>query len=67
MNKLFDKVVDLPFLGEPNDIAVTVQSMKSIPDGWSVSPFIQEVACDHLTYFEHPEGLKALLTALAQF
>ena len=66
MKKLFDKVVDLPFLGEPNDIAVTVQSIKSIPDGWSVSPFIQEVACDHLTYFNHPECLKALLTALTQ-
>jgi pimeloyl-ACP methyl ester carboxylesterase len=66
MKKLFDKVVALPFLGEPNDIAVTVHSIKSLPDGWSVSPFIQEVACDHLTYFNHPEGLKAVLTALAQ-
>ncbi|MFP4120706.1 MAG: caspase family protein [Coleofasciculus sp.] len=66
MKKLFDKAVALPFLGEPNDIAVTVHSIKSLPDGWSVSPFIQEVACDHLTYFNHPEGLKALLTALTQ-
>jgi hypothetical protein len=56
----------LPFLGEPNDIAVTVQSIKSLPKGWNVSPFIQEVACDQLTYFNHPEGLKALLTALTQ-
>ncbi|MEQ9000660.1 MAG: caspase family protein [Coleofasciculus sp. B1-GNL1-01] len=66
MKKLFDKAVALPFLGEPNDIAVTVHSIKSLPDGWSVSPFIQEVACDHLTYFNHPEGLKALLTTLTQ-
>jgi pimeloyl-ACP methyl ester carboxylesterase len=66
IKNLFDKAVALPFLGEPNDITVTVQSIKSLPDGWSVSPFIQEVACDHLTYFNHPEGLKALLTALAQ-
>jgi len=66
MKKLFDKAVALPFLGEPNDIAVTVHSIKSLPDGWSISPFIQEVACDHLTYFNHPEGLKALLTALTQ-
>ncbi|MEQ8974866.1 MAG: caspase family protein [Coleofasciculus sp. C1-SOL-03] len=66
IKKLFDKAVALPFLGEPNDITVTVQSIKSLPDGWSVSPFIQEVACDHLTYFNHPEGLKAVLTALAQ-
>ncbi|MEQ8463974.1 caspase family protein [Coleofasciculus sp. E1-EBD-02] len=66
MKKLFNKAVALPFLGEPNDIAVTVQSIKSLPDGWSIFPFIQEVACDHLTYFNHPEGLKAVLTALAQ-
>ncbi|MEQ8959386.1 MAG: caspase, partial [Coleofasciculus sp. C2-GNP5-27] len=66
MKKLFDKVVALPFLGEPNDIAVTVQSIKSLPDGWSVSPFIQEVACNHLTYFNYQESLKAVLTALAQ-
>ncbi|MBW4477808.1 MAG: hypothetical protein KME54_13285 [Tolypothrix brevis GSE-NOS-MK-07-07A] len=28
---LFKKVVDLPFFGVPNDIAVTVHSIKNIP------------------------------------
>jgi pimeloyl-ACP methyl ester carboxylesterase len=65
IQKLFNQVIDLPFLSEPNDMAVTVQSIKSLPDGWIISPFIQEVACDHLTYFSHPESLKALLTTLA--
>jgi hypothetical protein len=64
--KLFANVVALPFLNEPNDIAVTVHSIKHIPDGWGLSPFVQEVACDHLTYFDCEVGLKALFRAIAQ-
>ncbi|MBP5975968.1 caspase family protein [Brasilonema sp. CT11] len=66
---LFKKVVALPFFGVPNDIAVTVDSITSIPFGGKRSPFIQEVACDHMSYFgtEFTEvGLEALITALEQ-
>jgi len=66
MQNLFGKVVALPFFGQPNDIAVTVQSIRNVTDGRSLPPEIQEVACDHLTYFNHPEGLKALIAAFAQ-
>ena len=66
---LFKKVVALPFYGVPNDIAVTVDSIKNIPKGRKRSPFIQEVACDHMSYFgtEFTEvGLEALVAALIQ-
>ncbi|NMG06347.1 caspase family protein [Brasilonema sp. UFV-L1] len=66
MQSLFGQVVGLPFFGQANDIAVTVHSIKNITDGRVLSPQIQEVACDHLTYFNHPEGLKALIAVLGQ-
>jgi hypothetical protein len=49
------------FLGAPNDIAVGVTSMTSIPEG-RVKPVA--VACDHLTYFSSPAGLAALAEVL---
>ena len=64
---LFKKVVELPFFGEPNDIAVRVDSIKSIPTGRSHPPHIQEVPCDHMSYFLNEPtkvGLKALLAAM---
>ncbi len=64
--KLFRRVVESPFSGVANDIAVTVQSIKSIPEKRKIAPQIQEIACDHLTYFDTPEGLNALSQALSQ-
>ncbi|MEH2332883.1 caspase family protein [Nostoc sp.] len=64
---LFKKVVNLPFFGIANDIAVTVDSIENIPKGRSLAPIVQPVACDHLSYFsiELPEvGLDALITAI---
>ncbi|MDJ0595672.1 MAG: caspase family protein [Pleurocapsa sp. MO_226.B13] len=66
--RLFNKVVELPFFGAPNDIAVKVDSITSIPTGREHPPNIQEVPCDHMSYFlnEPTEvGLKALLAAIA--
>jgi hypothetical protein len=73
---LFNTVVALPFSGVPNDIAVTVESIKSLPK-WrglrptqvSLLPDIQEVACDHMSYFlsePNEVGLKALVAAITQ-
>lgn len=67
--RLFKKVVELPFFGAPNDVAVKVDSITSIPTGRSHPPHIQEVPCDHLSYFlnEPTEvGLKALLEAITR-
>ncbi len=70
LHKLFDplvdKVVDWTFFSQPNDIAVTVTSIKSVSLKRSPKPRIvlPDTACDHLTYFSHPAGLEALAQAL---
>lgn len=58
IQKLGTQIVEFPFLGQPNDIAVKVDSIENIPEGRNITPNIQEVACDHLTYFV--EGSQAL-------
>ncbi|HEY9852947.1 MAG TPA: caspase family protein [Leptolyngbyaceae cyanobacterium] len=66
IQKLCSRVVELPFFGQMNDIAVTVQSIKSIPERRKITPVIKEVACDHLTYFDISEGLDALSVVLTE-
>jgi pimeloyl-ACP methyl ester carboxylesterase len=63
LRKVSKSAVEFPFLGQPNDIAVLVQSIKSVPEGRMPQPVIQEVACDHLVYFGNPAGLKGLSEA----
>ncbi len=53
-------LMELPFFGIPNDLAVTVESIKAIPPGRTPAPVMVEVACDHLVYFNDPAGVKAL-------
>lgn len=53
-------LMKLPFFGVPNDLAVTVESIKSIPSGRTPAPVMVEVACDHLVYFTDPVGVKSL-------
>jgi len=70
MQRMFDpsvsKVVDMAFFSQPNDIAVTLTSIKSVDSKRSPQPRIlpPDAACDHLTYFTHPAGLAALSKAL---
>ncbi len=71
MQKLFgssvDRVVDMVFLQQPNDIAVTLESIKSLNANRTPEPIIlPDAACDHLTYFTSESGLEALLQALCQ-
>ena len=66
MQLVVNEVVSLPFFSQPNDIAVTVYSIKSVRSGRSPQPQIQEIGCDHLVYFSHPAGLAALSTAVSQ-
>ncbi|MGB3755822.1 MAG: alpha/beta fold hydrolase, partial [Rivularia sp. (in: cyanobacteria)] len=71
MRKLFgstvDKVVDKVFFEQPNDIAVTTASIKSVSLQRNPQPRIlsPDVACDHLTYFTSEAGLDALVQALS--
>ena len=59
------RVVELAFLGQPNDLAVTVASMTAVQKEETAQLTIfDNIACDHLTYFTSEAGLKALATAL---
>ena len=64
--KLFNRVVFFTFFGQPNDIAVKVDSIKSVNSERTYPPQIQEVACDHMVYFYHPEGLQGLSQAITK-
>jgi pimeloyl-ACP methyl ester carboxylesterase len=64
LRKLKREAIEFPFLGQQNDIAVTVDSIKQIPQRRSHPPQIQDVACNHLVYFTHLEGLQALAKAI---
>jgi hypothetical protein len=53
------------FLGAENDIAVSVESMRSVPSGRRHELHIEKAACDHLSYFTSASGREALRKALA--
>jgi hypothetical protein len=64
---LMHRALGVPFFGQPNDIAVSVASATTVPDGWSGGHEAREVPCDHVTYFRSESGLTMLeevLTAL---
>jgi hypothetical protein len=62
--KLMDKVYKLGgkllYGEEPNDLAVSVESIKSVEGATSVA----EVACYHMCYFEEEESVKVIFEAL---
>jgi pimeloyl-ACP methyl ester carboxylesterase len=69
MQKLFgsavDNVVDKVFFQQPNDIAVTIESITSVSKERNPQPIIiSPVGCDHNSYFTTPAGLDALVQAL---
>lgn len=54
------------FLGETNDVAVSSSSMEKIVNARKPPYDIRPVACDHLSYFRDPAGLKALANVLEE-
>jgi pimeloyl-ACP methyl ester carboxylesterase len=56
-------VADQIFL-KPNDIAVAVDSMTTLGTNRKTTFTILPAACDHLSYFRDPEGLKVLAGVL---
>ncbi len=69
MQKLFgtavDGIVDQVFFQQPNDIAVTTESIKSVSKERNPQPIIiSPIACDHNSYFISQAGLDALVQAL---
>ncbi len=63
--ELLHKVANPFFLEEENDVAVAVSSMENIPPGRKPAFEVRPVACDHLSYFNNPAGLKALVDVLS--
>jgi hypothetical protein len=58
------KIANPFFLHEENDVAVSVASMKKIAPGRKRPLDVRLVACDHMSYFHDPAGLKALAGVL---
>ena len=53
-------VADVFFGGSGNDIAVSIASMRHLADSRASACEVRPVACDHMSYFHHPETLKTL-------
>ncbi|MEM1426639.1 MAG: hypothetical protein AAGF75_08825, partial [Cyanobacteria bacterium P01_H01_bin.130] len=64
LGKGVDTVVTTVFLNQPNDIAVTLESIKRVNSARSPQPkILPDPACDHLTYFVSEPGLECLKAA----
>jgi len=48
------------FREQENDLAVSVDSMRTLPAGRKYEPVVQLIGCDHLTYFDSGPGLNVL-------
>ncbi len=59
-----NKLAELPFLKEDNDVAVSVSSIRHVPAGRLHAPQVREVACNHMVYFIDPAGLSGLSWAI---
>ncbi|MCB0191873.1 MAG: caspase family protein [Anaerolineae bacterium] len=57
-------VAGLAFFNAPNDVAVSVESILTVPDHRTPAPVKVEVACDHMTYFVPTGGLSVLHSVL---
>lgn len=59
IQEILHKSTSLAFWGNPNDIAVSVESIIGLPSFKMIDP-PQEIACDHLSYFTTEAGLGSL-------
>jgi pimeloyl-ACP methyl ester carboxylesterase len=64
MEKIELGIGDLVYKGKPNDIAVSVESIKHVDDFRQPAPEKIELACHHLNYFQSEAGLKVLTEVL---
>ncbi len=62
---LLHSVANPFFFGQPNDVAVAVNSMEDIAARWRPKD-VKLVACDHLSYFQDTAGLEALVDVLSR-
>lgn len=68
-HKLLDKAINLGgkfFYGDlPNDLAVSIESIRSVPKGRDPKLEIFEVACHHLNYFTVKESIDIIKEKLS--
>jgi len=65
MQRLLGENVDGAFFRQANDLAVTVASAKAIePEEGAYLTVLDDIACDHLTYFTRDPGLQAVAKGL---
>ncbi|MGH1364913.1 MAG: caspase family protein [Calditrichia bacterium] len=66
--KLLERIAvelgEIVYSNQPNDIAVAVESIKSIPNNRQPIPVMVTVPCHHLNYFVEEASLDALALAL---
>ncbi len=62
LGKIQSKVLDDFLFGSPNDIAVSLDSIKNVK--WVKEEEIIYAACDHMSYFSTEEGTKAMAEAV---
>ena len=65
MKSLGYNLFSLGFFKQPNDIAISVDSVFAVPAGRTPAPQHVEIPCDHVSYFSSEVGLKALKDNLA--
>jgi hypothetical protein len=61
---IMHSTANLAFFSQPNDVAVSVDSIKNVPLARSPQPQILEIACDHMSYFTTEVGLRTLAEAV---
>lgn len=64
LGKIQSKVLDDFLFGSPNDIAVSLESIRSVK--WVQESEVIYPACDHMSYFTTPEGNKAMAEAASR-
>ncbi len=65
LEKIETGIGKLAYAREPNDIAVSVESIKKVDDRRKPGPEKIDLVCHHLNYFAVEAGLKALKKSLA--
>jgi pimeloyl-ACP methyl ester carboxylesterase len=64
MKQFLGRVLSLAFLEQPNDIAVAVTSIRSVPETRRPAASMKTIGCDHLSYFSDPVSVGELKQAL---
>jgi pimeloyl-ACP methyl ester carboxylesterase len=57
-------LADMFFGGAENDVAVSVASMRHTTVPREPTCDVRTIACDHMSYFHHPEGLRAIASVI---